>query len=258
MRSRSTQVGFSQRIRLEWLEKTANLMLAGSDDGQIYSTLQELLEDKVSIGANPERGNREKVITILMRIWVRVPSDLRLLQNDALRLFSQLPRDDHLVLHWGMAMAAYPFWASVASQVGRLLRLQGTASASQVQRRMREQYGERDTVSRAARRVLRSLIDWQILKETNEQGLYVQRTTHDISDVQLIAWLVEALLHADPNGSAALRTAMDSTSLFPFRLERISGDALVKASGRLDLLRHGLDQDLIMLRRDDEAGLVHL
>ena len=35
-------------------------------------------------------------------------------------------------------MAVYPFFGTVATVVGRLLRLQGTAGASQVQRRIRE------------------------------------------------------------------------------------------------------------------------
>lgn len=65
-----------------------------------------------------------------------------------------------------------------------------------------------------------------------------------------IAWLGEAFLHAYPNGSVALRTVLDSTSLFPFRLSPISADYLVAVSGRLDVLRHGLDQDLIMLRTE--------
>jgi len=67
-------------------------------------------------------------------------------------------------------------------------------------------------------------------------------------------------LNAHPNGpacrssgagrSVALRTVLDSTSLFPFRLSPISTAHLVAVSGRLDVLRHGLDQDLIMLRTE--------
>ncbi|RMG38590.1 MAG: hypothetical protein D6725_06885, partial [Planctomycetota bacterium] len=129
-------------------------------------------------------------------------------------------------------------------------RLQGTAAASQVQRRVREQYGERDTVSRAARRVLRSFVDWEVLRGTSETGIYAAGLSRTSTQVELIAWLVEAFLHAHPNGSVALRTVLDSTSLFPFRLSPISPDHLVAASARLDVLRHSLDQDLIMLRTE--------
>jgi hypothetical protein len=248
MNSRLTQIGFSQRVRLEWLESTAKLVLAGNDEVSIKGALQELLEDKLSVGGRAKRGNREKVITILMKIWVRPPPVLRPLQEEGLRLLSHLPREDHVAVHWGMAMAVYPFWGVVAAHAGRLLRLQGTAAASQIQRRVREQYGERDTVSRAARRVLRSFVDWGVLKETSQKGIYTAGITLPITQVEVIAWLAEALLHAHPNGSVALRTTLDSTTLFPFRLSPISAVHLVAISRRLEVLRHGLDQDVIMLR----------
>src|SRR5690606_1908787 len=250
MNSRLTQIGFSQRVRLEWLERTANLVLAGNDEASIYNALQELFEDKLSVGGNAKRGNREKVITILMKIWVRPPRDLHPLHREGLKLLSHLPREDHIAVHWGMAMAVYPFWGAVAAHVGRLLRLQGTAAASQVQRRVREQYGGRGTVSRAARRVLRSFVDWEVLKETSEKGVYPAGLSLAIAQVEVIAWLAEAFLHAHPNASVALRTVLDSTSLFPFRLSPVSAAHLVAVSGRLDVLRHGLDQDLIMLRTE--------
>ena len=255
MNSRLNQVGFSQRVRLEWLERTGNLVLAGNDEASIYNALQDLLEDKLSVGGNARRGNREKVITILMKIWVRSPSDLHPLQREGLELLSHLPRENHVAVHWGMAMAVYPFWGAVAAQVGRLLRLQGTAAASQVQRRVREQYGERDTVSRAARRVLRSFVDWKVLKETSKKGIYAAGPSLPITHVELVAWLVQAVLHAHPNGAMPLRTVLNATSLFPFRLSPVSAAHLIAVSRRLDVLRHGLDQDLILLRTESLPGV---
>jgi len=280
---RFAQIGFSQRVRLEWLERTANLVLAGNDEASIYNALQELLEDKLSVGRSVDessvqrlaskedearvthdarrmtprriyRGNREKVITILMKIWVRPPRDLHPLQREGLKLLSHLPREDHIAVHWGMAMAVYPFWGAVAAHLGRLLRLQGTVHHAQVRRRVMEQYGQRPTVKDAVRRVLRSMVDWGVLKDAKTHdagradGTYVPGLSLTVAQVELIAWLAEAFLHAHPNGSVALRTVLDATSLFPFRLKPISAAHLVAVSGRLDVLRHGLDQDLIMLR----------
>ncbi len=255
MNGRLTQIGFSQRIRLEWLESAANLVLAGNDETSTSYALRELLQDKLSVGRNANRGNREKAITILMKIWARPPHELRPLWRDGLELLSFLPREDRIAVHWGMAMAVYPFWGAVAAHVGRLLRLQGTAAASQVQRRVREQYGERDTVSRAARRVLRSFVDWKVLKETSKKGLYTAGLSLAITRVEVIAWLAEACLRARPNGSVALRTVLDSTSLFPFRLNPLSAEHLVAVSRRLDVLRHGVDEELIMLRTESRTAV---
>lgn len=249
MSRHANQIGFSQRVRLEWLEQTANLILAGNDKSAVNDALQELLKDRVSIGGQAERGNREKIITILLKVWLNVPSELDPLRVGGLELLKRLPRMDRIAVHWGMVMAVYPFWAGVASHVGRLLKLQGSVAAAHVQRRIQEQYGERETVSRAARRVLRSYVDWGVLSETGTKGVYSQGVPLAIDDHPLIAWLVEASLHARANGSAPLKNLVESPSLFPFRLKRIAAEGLLAASPRLDLLRHGLDDDLVMLRK---------
>jgi hypothetical protein len=147
-----------------------------------------------------------------------------------------------------MVMAVYPFWASVATQVGRLLSLQGSAAAAHIQRRLREQYGERETVSRAARRVLRCYIDWRVLCETSAKGVYRAESAQVVEDSGLIAWLVEASLYAQSNGAAPLSELLHGPRLFPFRLKEIDALRLASASSHLDLLRHGMDEDLVMLR----------
>jgi hypothetical protein len=246
---RTEQIGFSQRVRLEWFERTASLVLAGNDKAAVNIALQELLKDKVSVGGQADRGNREKIITILLTTWFRASSELEPLRNDGLDLIRRVPRADQLAIHWGMVSAAYPFWSNVATQVGRLLRLQGAAAAVHVQRRVREQYGERETVSRAARRVLRSFLDWGVLQETGSKGVYSSGIALSVEDPQRIAWLTEAALHARTNGSAPLYDLLNSPSLFPFRIRRVLASTVEAASPRIEVLRHGLDDDFVMLRK---------
>jgi hypothetical protein len=208
-----------------------------------------LLKDKVSVGGSTKRGNREKVISILLKTWLTVPGELESLRVEGLELLKGIPVREHLAIHWGMVMAVYPFWSAVATQTGRLLKLQGSAAAGQVQRRVRERYGERETVSRATRRVLRSYLDWGVLQETGAKGIYAAGTPLVLDDCRLIAWLVETSLHARANGATPLRDLIDGPSCFPFRIKPVSAESLVAASPRLDLLRHGWDDVLVMLRK---------
>ena len=247
MNGRNVQIGFSQRIRLEWFEETAKLVLAGNDKSTINDSLQNILQDKVSVGGKSVRGNREKVITILLKSWLTVPRELESLRDKGLEVFKELPVKDHIVLHWGMVLANYPFWGKVANHTGRLLKLQSTAAAAHVQRRVKEDYGERETASRAARRVLRSFIDWGVLNETGEKGLYSQGKTYTVEKNKLIAWLAEAFLHGNENNSIPIKDLLESPSLFPFKLKYISAEQIVANSQHLDVLRHGLDDDLLML-----------
>jgi len=249
MSSPNCQVGFSQRIRLEWLEYTANLVLAGNTRSAVADALQELLMDKVSVGGEAERSNRSKTITILTRIWSTAPSELETFRTRGLELMCQIRPQDRIVLHWGMTAAAYPFWADVAIQAGRLMRLQGAVSAAQVQRRMAEHYGDRETVSRATRRVMSSFVDWGVLSRAEEKGIYVLGLCVPVSDPRLVSWLVEATLRAGPNSVAPLRDIIASPALFPFRLEAIHPEGLIQSSGSLEVFRHGIDVDLVELRR---------
>ena len=248
MNGRETQIGFSQRIRLEWFEQTATLVLAGNDMTIINDSLQDLLQDKVSVGGESLRSNRGKVITILLKTWITVPRELEKLRDEGLEILQGLSRKDKIAVHWGMVLAAYPFWGAVAAHTGRLLRLQGTAAVAHVQRRVKEEYGERETASRAARRVLRSFIDWEVLNETQDKGVYAQGKQYSVEEPRLIAWMVEATLHSRSNGSAATKDLLESPRIFPFRLAHISAEHVASFSSRLDMLRHGLDDNLVMLR----------
>lgn len=245
--NRFSQIGLDRLIRLAWLEKTSSLALAGNDNTSIKSILQTDLQGAFHSNNIDVRGSIDKTITILLKIWLKVPSELALLRDDGLDILKRLPRHQRIAVHWGMVMAVYPFWSSVAMQVGRLLRLQGSVAAAQVQRRVREQYGERETVFRRARYALRSYLDWGVLQETGAKGGYSAGATLVVDDSRLIAWLAEASLHARANGSAPLKDLIGHPSLFPFQLAHISAEHLASLSPRLNILRHGLDDDLVML-----------
>ncbi|HBT46731.1 MAG TPA: hypothetical protein DEA73_02445 [Peptococcaceae bacterium] len=246
--NRKMQVGFSQRIQLEWLDYTVDLVLAGYSRAEIEKALQELLKDRLSRGRTAQsRGNREKAITILLKIWASPPTHVRELRDDGLELLRVIPREQHLPVHWGMTMAVYPFFAVVAEIVGRLLRLQDAVSQAEVQRRLREQFGERETVARAARRVMRCFIDWGVLQETSRKGVYQAAPAQKIESENLAAWLIEAALVASGSDARPLAQLVSSPVLFPFSLGGVTPYAL-ETNGRLYVYREGLNKDVVMFR----------
>jgi len=245
--SKRPLVGFSQRIQLEWLEKTAQLLLEGNSREQIHSALDELLKDRLSVGNAGKFGNRRNAIYILLKVWVSVPQQLESLRDEGLEHLRRLPLESHLPIHWGMTAASYPFFGTVAEIVGRLLRLQGSVSAAQVQRRLHEQLGERETVSRAGRRVLRAFVDWGVLQDTEEKGIYGTTPSRLIEDQQLRTWLVEAVLLANNISTSNLRNVSQSPMLFPFTMSTPNVIELSKTK-RLEYLCQGLDEDLVALK----------
>ncbi len=246
---RFTQIGIDRIVRLKWLEKTLFLVLAGNQDAVIRESLREYIKDSFRPStSNPNaRGSISKTITILLKVWARVPSNLVSFRDDGLYLAKNTQNSQSIALHWAMITAMYPFWNSVAIQTGRLLRLQGSVIAAQVQRRVKEQYGDRQTASRATRRVLRSMIDWSVLRDANEKGIYKKGEQFSLDNPRLVAFMVEALLRSTPNGTAPLKDLLNRPSLFPFRLPHFSAEKIASLSPRLEVLRHGLDEELLMV-----------
>ena len=243
--NRRDQIGVSQRIHLDWLEYTANLVLAGNPRDEIVAALSERLKEKLSVGSEPERGNRDKAITILTKVWVAVPKDLQSLRDEGLDHLRNRGPNDRMLVHWCMCMAVYPFFGTVADAVGRLLRLQGIAGAAQVQRRLRERFGERETVARAARRVLRAYIDWGVLHETAEKGLYRGTVKRAIDDIPLALWTIKATLFATGDTPRPASSLLRGPQLFPFDLPLPSIRDL-EACTALETSPHGLGQEVLL------------
>jgi hypothetical protein len=147
-----------------------------------------------------------------------------------------------------MTMAVYPFFGLVAGLVGRLLRLQGKVSAPQIQRRVSEQLGDRETVARCTRYVLRTFAAWGALDDTTEKGIYVSSPIQMVDDPELKVWLIEAALHASGENIAAMRALAETHAFFPFVLAPATV-ADIYSHTRLDWFRQGVSEDMVALRQ---------
>lgn len=212
----AADVRFSQRIRLEWLDYAANLSLAGCPKDEMAAKLNERLYETLSVGSDSPRGSRAKTIAILTGVWAHRSDRLQLLRGDGLALLRRLPEADRMLVHWCMCMATYPFFGTVAGIVGRLVRLQGTVAAVQAQRRIRERLGERQTVSRAARRLLRTFVDWGALMDTADNGVYRAAAARRVSDAALVLWAIKAMLTSEEDRLRTTASLLQGPQLFPF------------------------------------------
>ena len=170
-------VGFGQRIRwrgwrrrLRWLRPATNGLRSTEPWRTCWRTRWRRAATR-----DGTAGQRRSLF--LHKIWFDGPTDIGRLRQAGLRLIDALPSADRVAVHWGTTQAAYPFcpfWGAVAAQVGRLLRLQDMATANQIQRRMREMCGDRQTVYVGTRRVLRSFVDWGVLSDARKRGVYAR------------------------------------------------------------------------------------
>jgi hypothetical protein len=240
----SISIGYNRTVKLAWLETVVGLLLVGKNDKEIYESLLELLKNQLSTGSDAIRGSREKTITLLMKTWVRIPKELVRLRDEALELYPIQNSDFRIVLHWGMTFATYPFCKAIAELVGRSLRLQETAVAPQIQRRAREMLGERETVARSTRYVVRAFHDWGVLEETGKPGVYRNHRPLTIKGPRLAAWLFEAFLQAGNNEPVSARSVLGSPAFFPFDFSSLNFRQVI-SDKRFDVSRQGLDEDMV-------------
>ncbi len=238
-------VGFDRKIQLNWLDAASDWAAQGCSVAEIRERLGQLLEGQVA-GTGPHSA-RGKTMTVLLHIWVLVPEPLAPLRDDGLALLRDRSGRDRLPLHWGMCVATYPFFRDVAATTGRLLSLQGTAALSQIVRRMAESWGERSTSIRAVQRVVRSYVEWGVLVETGEKGIFSPAPKIAVANRGGIGpWLLEAGILSSERQTLPLRSLVGAPWLFPFGLNLSPRD--VGSNPRLELHHHGLDEDIIMLK----------
>src|SRR5690606_40190323 len=249
MGKRHEAIGIKQAIRFEWMQKAANLLLAGLDAKTIRQELHEFLADRKGNGSEGERSDQTRTFVVdnLMKTWVS-PDPVLVPFRDAALAFLRKHPSMGLAVHWGMISAVYPFWFNVARQTCRLLALQDQVTQAQIINRLKEQYGDRQTVSRYARFVIRSFVAWGALKDSEAKGCYEKVAPVSIAEPNLAILMFESALLATPEAKGALGLLLNNPAFFPFQLPVMTGDIVSRCSERIDVVRHGLDEELLKIR----------
>jgi hypothetical protein len=146
-----------------------------------------------------------------------------------------------------MISAAYPFWHNAAIQVGRLLNLQDQVTQQQITNRLKEQYGDRQTVSRYARCVIRSFVAWGVLKDSDVKGCYQKVAPVTLLDHNLAILMLEGALYALAEGKGRMDLLLNSPAFFSFQLPLMTGDFVSQHGDRIGVVRYGLDDELLRL-----------
>ena len=248
MGKRHESIGIKQVVRLEWYDLALDLLLRGRPKSEIRQELTEILKDRLQSGGFGERGEATyvKAVGQIMQSWVTPAKELLPLRDRALECARECPRSERLPLHWAVTIAAYPFWHKVSAQVGRLLSLQPVVSQAQIRKRCYEAFGERSTIERSARRVIRSLVTWDVLKDSATKGCYEKPAPFEVNSHAITALLIEATLHTVASGSMPLSVLKDDPALFPFQLPAFNGNIMTLPG--VEYIRHGLDNELLKLR----------
>jgi len=236
------EIVFRRKVRAIWLEKG----LALAAQGAAWSDAKPEIAKEIS-AENSGAVTISKVLEHVRRIWFEPPDNSLALRADALRLFlCDNSPETKLLLNWGMTIAAYAFVGSAGEVVGRLLKLQSQALRTDVQRRLREQYGDRDFVNRIARYTISSFLDWGVIVETKPKGIYLTGKQVTPRKMEHLAWLAEAMMISRDKTQMRFSELVNHPALFPFTLDKFHAAALHN-NPRLRIERQSLNQEFVLL-----------
>jgi hypothetical protein len=202
------QIGFDRFISLEWA--TAVLKVRA---GVAQIEDLEALLDAAGLGA----AARKKTRTVLNRLWLEPRTELADYADRGAAIFKTQPDIPVTALHWGMAVATYPFFGKVAELIGRLSALQGDCASAEIHRRMSETYGEREGTYRMTNMVVQSQADWGAVKRVEKGKRVIRLAATAVESSELTAWLIEATLRYTGK-PLSVSTLQSQPALFPFNL----------------------------------------
>jgi len=236
-------IGFDRRVDSEWLDAIAQQVANGMTGADLREYAFDLMEGVVS-GGRKHGTAAQKTVTVLTRTWANVNPEVVGLRERAVELLPSLSPQERIGLHWTMAIAGYRFFGDVASTAGRLLQLQGDLNLDQATRRLREAWGERSTMTRATQRVVRSMVQWGALADTDLKGVYRQIPRRIAVPESLACLLAESLLIHEGRGMP-VEEVRRHPALFPFELNFTHG--ALRRSSVFQVDRQGLDEDVVRL-----------
>lgn len=232
MADRRTKIGIKQVIQLEWLEKTLDLLKVGLTEKQIREELVLYLQKNRKVKKREIKSSqtRDFVIINLMKIWINPDKVLTEYRNSVLE-FSF--KEKAMAFHWAMISSTYPFWYNIAHYMGRLFNLQEEITKKQIVTRLKEQYGDRQTISRYADYVINSFVEWGVIKQIQNKGIYSKAENEVISNPQIAVILLESILNASSKESFEFYSLLNSPALFPYKLPDINLYQIESNSNRI-------------------------
>ena len=230
-------VGFDRFVRREWLDRVLELALAEEPPEAVKVWIK---------GAVAGRDAARKTADVLIRWWFREYPETVDLRRRALGLALEMSPENWLVLHWGMALANFPLFHSVAQVTGRLLRLQGEFKSRDITQRILEMHANVGTIPRVVTRILQSMVDWRVIKRAED--IFTADCVHSVQDVEVLEWFVEVLVRSAGRDAWDLRDLPHAPEAFPFEIPPHIA-RVARQSEHLSVQYEGSDREIVVVRR---------
>lgn len=208
----SKLVGMSRNINLEWLNKTAELVMEEKSNEEIKEELKEYLS--VSINSPT---NLRKTREILMHIWIRFPEELLKLKSLALSLVKSHKLNNKLVAHWCMILITFPVFGDIATVIGKMKDKQIEITSSQISNKIFDKWGERSTLVHTIPKNIKTMKDIGVLEQIKVGKYDVNKVK--IEDEQAVILIIATLLFLKDKLYVSLEELINCYEVYPFQYD---------------------------------------
>jgi hypothetical protein len=228
------RIGFDRLLELDWLDLVASRFAETRDAKTAFYDARAVVGATVGGGVSHHNATG-KTLTVLARIWLKVPPEAVGLRDAAAATLATLGPIDRAAIHWGMCELAYPFYLDAAGIVGRAMNLHDEVTLSAVRSRLTDRWGARGTMPPASQRLLQTWARWGVLVSAAESGRYtsIPRPVGAVA-ARLLA---EIRVLAEPKRAIDLDDLQRAPDLFPFLLPELR--PLLARSDVVQLNREG-------------------
>ena len=239
------KLGFKKDIRLEWMNHSLYLTLQGLSENEIRKELDEYLSSQVTESGKPFSRGAINLIKPLLAIWFKDKPISKDFRDALIQEASSCDSSKWLPLHWALMAVEYPLWYYVADQFGRLFSLQDTVTPAQIYSRIKDIYGDSETVARNSRYIIATMAHWGIIaKKDGKNGQYKMPPKNRISD-KVFSLLSEGVLRLK---KVALpeETLLHEQSFFPFVFDIASLSLVAQHTrNRVAIMQQGIGKSML-------------
>ncbi len=204
-------IGMNRAVKLEWLNKAAELVRQGLDDKTIRIELHTYLSFEIDSAVNLKNTR-----TILLQTWVYTPAEHLGIRKEALALVEK-GGIDALVGHWSMLLVTYPVFADVCGLIGKLSNIQDTFTTTWLQQKLFEIWGERGTLVHCVSRTLQTLRFLGVVESVKTSVFKIK--IQELASPKAIEVLLKAILLLKEKAYYEIPELSCIPKLFPFSFD---------------------------------------
>lgn len=224
-------VGFITNMKPEWMDLAYHCRM----NDLSKEDAKPVIEENVS-RTYKAKDNILKTRRVLETMFYDSPSWIL---EDSLNDYRALTEDQRLPLFWSLMINGFPIVYDSCRSVGTIVEYRDTVTIMQARQPVYEQWGARNIIHQAVKKVFQTMKDFGIAVPTGKPGCFTINK-HAVSDTKLVNYMVYAVLSASGVSYMTWENAIGNRALFPFDVKHVS-QADAAACEKLCLERMGDD-----------------